>query len=69
MPVERWFVYFIGLFDRLKDVSAAEALERLAVPLRIRERVQQTRTCRDVLYLFYRSNRSPEPHVRALHPP
>jgi tRNA nucleotidyltransferase (CCA-adding enzyme) len=55
MKAEKWFVYFLGLFDRLKDASAAEALERLAVPVRIRVRVQQARTrSRDVLYLFYK---------------
>jgi tRNA nucleotidyltransferase (CCA-adding enzyme) len=55
LKAEKWFVYFLGLFDRMKDVSAAEALERLAVPLRVRQRVQQARTrSRDVLYLFYK---------------
>ncbi len=52
---EKWFVYFLGLFDRVKDAAAAEALERLAVPARMRVRVQQARTrSRDVLYLFYK---------------
>ncbi len=53
--VEKWFVYFLGLFDRVKDATAAEALERLAVPVRLRERVQMARIrSREVLFLFYK---------------
>ncbi len=55
LKAEKWFVYFLGLFDRMRDASAAEALERLAVPARIKVRVHQARTLsRDVLYLFYK---------------
>ncbi len=55
IPVEKWFIYFLGLFDRVKDTTAAEALERLAVPIRFRERMQMARTrSREVLFLFYR---------------
>ncbi len=55
LQAEKWFVYFLGLFDRMRDSAAAEALERLAVPARIRVRVQQARIhSRDVLYLFYK---------------
>ena len=49
--MERWFVYFLGLLDRLKDSAVEEALERLAVPVRNRERVRHSRAaCRDVLF-------------------
>jgi tRNA nucleotidyltransferase (CCA-adding enzyme) len=64
LPVEKWFVYLLGLFDRLKDPAAAEALERLAVPVRIRSRVQQARVrSRDVLYLFYKDQHVPPSRV------
>ena len=64
LPVEKWFVYLLGLFDRLKDPAAAEALERLAVPVRIRSRVQQARVrSRDVLYLFYKDQHVPSSRV------
>lgn len=63
-PVERWFVYLLGLLDRIKDEAAADALERMAVPPRIRKRVMAARThCRDVLYEFYRDNRLPPSRV------
>ncbi len=64
LRVERWFVYFLGLFDRMKDMAAAEALERLAVPTRTRERVQLARTrSRDVLYLFYKDQQLPQSRI------
>src|SRR5574341_576436 len=64
LKVEKWFVYFLGLLDRLKDPAAEEALVRLAVPARIRERVQQTRTrYRDVLYVFYKDADLPPSRV------
>ncbi len=53
--VERWFVYLLALLDRLKDDAAGEALERLAVPPRVRARVAACRKrCREVLFLLYR---------------
>jgi tRNA nucleotidyltransferase (CCA-adding enzyme) len=55
LKVERWFVYFLGLLDRLKDPAAEETLSRLAVPARTRERIQLARSrYRDVLYVFYK---------------
>ena len=55
IPIEKWFIYFLGLFDRLKDTAAEEALERLAVPARIRLRIKQARVrIREVLFLFYK---------------
>jgi len=55
LKVEKWFVYFLGLLDRIKDPAAEEAMERLAVPARIRERIRHARSrCRDVLYVFYK---------------
>jgi len=60
LKVEKWFVYFLGLFDRMKDSAAEEALERLAVPARIRSRMLQARVrCREVLYVFYREQELP----------
>src|SRR5574341_112980 len=51
-----WFVYFLGLLDRLKDEAAEEVLERLAVPSRTRQRIRTARQrSREVLYGFYRS--------------
>jgi tRNA nucleotidyltransferase (CCA-adding enzyme) len=55
VTVEKWFVYFLGLLDRLKDSVVDEILDRLAAPAKIRERVRQARAhYRDVLYVFYR---------------
>jgi tRNA nucleotidyltransferase (CCA-adding enzyme) len=70
VPVERWFVYFLGLLDRLKDEAAQEALERLAVPPRIRKRVMDARQhCRDVLFELARGRRVPASRVYGLlHP-
>ncbi len=60
IKAEKWFVYFLGLVDRVKDLTVNEILERLSAPERIRERVRQARgRYRDVLYLFYK-----EPDVR-----
>jgi len=54
-PVEKWYVFFLGLLDRLKDPATDEALARLAVPARIRERVRHARTrYREVLFVFYK---------------
>ncbi len=56
ITVERWFLYFLGFLDRLKDEAVEETLERLAVPRKVRERVRTARAqYRDVLYEFYRT--------------
>jgi tRNA nucleotidyltransferase (CCA-adding enzyme) len=53
--VETWFVYFLGLLDRLKDKALDETLERLSVPVRTRERVRHSRRrYREVLAVFYK---------------
>ncbi len=55
LKAEKWFVYFLGFFDRMKDSAAEEALERLAVPTRIRARMLHARVrSREVLYVFYK---------------
>jgi tRNA nucleotidyltransferase (CCA-adding enzyme) len=55
IPIEKGFVYFLGLLDRLKGPEAEEALERLAVPARIRERIRLARIhCNDVLPILSR---------------
>ncbi len=62
--IEKWFVYFLGLLDRLKDTAVKEALERLAVPARVRERVLQARErYRGVLYIFYKETNLPPSRV------
>jgi tRNA nucleotidyltransferase (CCA-adding enzyme) len=69
-PVERWFVYFLGLLDRMKDESAQEALVRLAVPPRVRKRVMDARMhCREVLFELARGSRVAASRVYSLlHP-
>ncbi len=69
-PVERWFLYFLGLLDGLKDEAAGELLGRIAVPQRVRKRVMSSRQhCRDVLTEFYRDPRIPASRVYdLLHP-
>ena len=55
LKVETWFVYFLGLFDRVKDPTVEEALDRLAVPAKIRARILRSRErYREVIYLFYK---------------
>ncbi len=55
LPIEKGLVYFLGLLDRLKGPEAEETLERLAAPMRIRERVRLARThCHEVLPLLSR---------------
>ena len=67
MEVERWFVYLMGLIDRLKDDAAGEFFERLAVPLRIRKRIMVSRQhCREVLFEFYRNDHIPASRVHEL---
>jgi tRNA nucleotidyltransferase (CCA-adding enzyme) len=64
LTAEKWFVYFLGFLDRMKDASAAEALDRLAVPVRLRTRVQQARVrSREVLYVFYKDQQLPASRV------
>jgi tRNA nucleotidyltransferase (CCA-adding enzyme) len=53
LKIKKWYLYFLGLLDRLKDTAIEETLERLSVPVRLRERMRQTRMrYRDVLYVF-----------------
>jgi tRNA nucleotidyltransferase (CCA-adding enzyme) len=62
--IEKWFVYFLGLLDRLKDTAVEETLERLAVPARVRERVLHARErYRGVLYVFYKETDIPPSRV------
>ena len=58
--VDKWFIYFLGFLDRLKDDTVDEVLERLSAPARIRERVRQARAkYHEALYMLYR-----EPDLR-----
>ncbi len=70
LPLEKGLVYFIGLLDRLKGPEAEDALERLAVPMRIRERIRLARTrCYEVLPILIREQQLPSSGVYALlHP-
>ena len=62
--IEQWFVYFLGMLDRMKDTAAEEALERLAVPAKIREKVRIARMrSREVLYEFTKDGRIPPSRV------
>jgi tRNA nucleotidyltransferase (CCA-adding enzyme) len=64
ITIEKWFVYFLGLLDRLKDAAVREAVERLAVPARVRERVLQARErYRGVLYIFYKETTLPPSRI------
>jgi tRNA nucleotidyltransferase (CCA-adding enzyme) len=55
VSMDKWFIYFLGLLDRLKDGTVDEVLERLSAPARIRERVRQARArYHDALYMLYR---------------
>jgi tRNA nucleotidyltransferase (CCA-adding enzyme) len=55
LKAEKWFVYFLGLFDRIKDTAAEEALDRLAVPTKIKVRMRDARVrSREVLFVFYK---------------
>ena len=63
-PVEKWYVFFLGLLDRLKDPAADEALARLSVPARIMERVRHARKrYREVLYVFYKEPELPPSRI------
>jgi tRNA nucleotidyltransferase (CCA-adding enzyme) len=56
--VETWFVFFLGLLDRMKDKAVDETLERLSVPVRHRERVRHSRQrYRAVLSAFYKEQK------------
>lgn len=64
VSVNAWFVYFIGLLDHLKETAGDEALSRLAVPARMRERVRSARTrSREALLLFARGKDLPASRV------
>ncbi len=66
-PVERWFLYLLGLLDRVKDDAARDALKRLSVPHRVQKRIMAARVhCRDVLFEFYRNPRMPASRVYEL---
>jgi tRNA nucleotidyltransferase (CCA-adding enzyme) len=67
VPVDLWFVYLLGLLDRLQDGATGELLERLSVPPRVRQRVTAARQhCRDVLAEFSRDGRIPPSRVHDL---
>jgi tRNA nucleotidyltransferase (CCA-adding enzyme) len=67
LKVDTSYVYFLGLIDRLKDSIADEILARLAVPVRLRERIGLSRTrYRDVLYVFYKEPKLPLSRVYEL---
>jgi len=70
VPAEKWFVYFLGMLDRLKDMAADEALERLSVPARRREQVRDARIrSRIVLSVFTMERDLPASRVYdLLHP-
>jgi tRNA nucleotidyltransferase (CCA-adding enzyme) len=64
LKMNKWYIYFLGLLDRLKDTAVEETLDRLSVPTRIRERVRQSRVrYRDVLYVFYKETDLPPSRV------
>jgi tRNA nucleotidyltransferase (CCA-adding enzyme) len=64
LTVEKWFVYFLGLFDYLKPAAIEEALERLSAPVRIRERVKESRKrYTETLYRFYKAPDLPPSRV------
>jgi tRNA nucleotidyltransferase (CCA-adding enzyme) len=64
LTVEKWFVYFLGLFDPLKPMAIEEALERLSAPVRIRERVKESRKrYTETLYRFYKAPDLPPSRV------
>jgi tRNA nucleotidyltransferase (CCA-adding enzyme) len=62
--IEKWFVYFLGLFDQLKPAAIGEALERLSAPVRIRDRIKESRKrYTEVLYRFYKAPDLPPSRV------
>jgi tRNA nucleotidyltransferase (CCA-adding enzyme) len=67
LKIQKWYLYFLGLLDHLKDAAVEETLERLSIPARIRERVRQTRArYRDVLYVFYKEPALPPSRIYGL---
>jgi len=55
LKIETWFVFFLGLLDRLKDKTFDETLERLSIPVRTRERMRHARRrYREILAAFYK---------------
>jgi tRNA nucleotidyltransferase (CCA-adding enzyme) len=55
LTVEPWYVFFLGLLDRLKEKALDETLERLSIPVRTRERMRHgRRRYREVLAAFYK---------------
>jgi tRNA nucleotidyltransferase (CCA-adding enzyme) len=55
LTVEPWYVFFLGLLDRLKERALDETLERLSIPVRTRERMRHgRRRYREVLAAFYK---------------
>ena len=70
IPLDKGFVYFLGLLDRLTGPEAEEALERLAAPMRMRERIKQARAdCYEVLPILTREPLlSPSRVYALLHP-
>jgi tRNA nucleotidyltransferase (CCA-adding enzyme) len=55
ITIDTWFVYFLGLLDRLKDKALDETLERLSIPVRTRERMRHARRrYREILAAFYK---------------
>ena len=70
IPLQKGFVYFLGLLDRLKGPEEEEALERLAVPVRVRERARQARShCHEVLpILLSEPQLAPSRLYALLHP-
>jgi tRNA nucleotidyltransferase (CCA-adding enzyme) len=64
IKAEKWFVYFLGLLDRMKDAAAEEILDRLAAPARIRQRVRLARSqYREILYMFYKKPELPSSRI------
>jgi len=57
VKAEKWFVYFLGLLDRLKDAAVDETLERLSVPARVRDRIRAARSrYHDVLSVIHKEH-------------
>ncbi|MFA5072548.1 MAG: CBS domain-containing protein [Nitrospirota bacterium] len=61
---EKWFVYFLGLLDRLKEQAVDEAFDRIAAPLHIRKRVHKSRShYSKVLPIFVKQQNLPPSRV------
>jgi len=58
------FLYLIAFLDRLKDAAVDEAIERLAVPPRVQNRIRTSRLrIREALYEMYRNPNLPPSRV------